>query len=163
MAESEFPPAVRIRSMVADDVFRGFLETLVALSPTGLSCKEALSIYSQREQNPHLLTLVAIATMGPYQGKVVGTLSVVYEQRFIHRGGITARIEDFAVHPHLQRQGIGQELLGYAILHAKSLKAYKITLIASDDNVSYYEQFGFKKSANNLRLDLAADSSEAIN
>ena len=75
--------------------------------------------------------------------KILGTLSILYEYKMIHNGGIVCKLEDFVVDKEHRSQGIGTELIEYAKKVAKEKGAYKIILDCSQDMIEYYKKKGF--------------------
>ena len=57
--------------------------------------------------------------------------------------GIVAHIEDLVVHYNYRNTGIGRSLIKYVI--NKSTNCYKIILDTSEELISFYNNFGFKK------------------
>ena len=75
--------------------------------------------------------------------KILGALSILYEYKMIHNGGIVCKLEDFVVDKEFRSQGIGTELIEYAKKVAKEKGAYKIILDCSKDMIEYYKKKGF--------------------
>lgn len=64
-------------------------------------------------------------------------------------GGRVAILEDMIVAPEYRRQGIGSDLIDYAIEHAKHLGCQRITLLTDGDNEAaqaFYRKHGFEGS-----------------
>ena len=72
---------------------RGFLATLDSLRPaSGIDPDRAREIFKGVESNQNHIIVVAEAG-----GQVVGTATLLIEQKFIHDGGMAGHIEDVAV------------------------------------------------------------------
>jgi glucosamine-phosphate N-acetyltransferase len=145
---SSEPPELMIRLMDATDLNRGFLETLDALKPTGLSHQQAIEIYRNRLKS-RLQTYVAL--MGD---RIVGTASVFIEPKFIHSGGVVGHIEDVSVNSESQKHGIGRALVEHLLSVCRRNGCYKVILDCAPDLVPYYERMGFYGWANAMRFDL---------
>ena len=65
--------------------------------------------------------------------EILGAITVLYEKKVIHNGGIVAHIEDFVVHNDHRSKGIGKELMKHAIDDCKKNKAYKVILDCKED------------------------------
>jgi glucosamine-phosphate N-acetyltransferase len=94
-------------------------------------------------------TLVAVS-----DDFILGTGTLVIEQKFIHSGGRVGKIEDVAVHPDNQRIGIGKLIVRKLIELASEAKCYKVILSCSEKNVAFYKRTGFRKHEYTMRLDL---------
>jgi glucosamine-phosphate N-acetyltransferase len=138
---------IKIRQMYRKDLDNNFLETLSALKPTTLTLDRLKHIHSKRVNI--VKTFVAIKDY-----KVVGTVSLLLEQKFINDGGICGHIEDMSVHKDHQKQGIGKALIEFAVEYARKKKAYKIILDCADDKVGFYMSCGFVIWQNSMRIDL---------
>ncbi|MCX7666466.1 MAG: GNAT family N-acetyltransferase [Gemmataceae bacterium] len=139
----------KIRELIEADLTKGFIETLESLTDVGLTPQEAIPIFRQRKASG-VLTLVAVNS----QDQIIGTASLIIEQKFIHRGGRIGHIEDVAVHPQAQGKGIGAALIQTLINAARTMKCYKVILGCNDKNIPFYEKQGFHKHENGMRLDL---------
>lgn len=125
------------------------LETLKALTVVSDISTEARSQIAEILTNPPYYVFVA-----EEDRVIVGTTTLLAEQKIARGGGICGHIEDVAVHADHQGKGIGSKLLTTAIDKARELGCYKIILDCSDANMSYYEKFGFTKVENCMRIDL---------
>lgn len=73
---------------------------------------------------------------------ILGAITVLTEQKFIHNGKCVAHIEDFVVKEY-RSQNIGKDLMNYAINYAKQNNCYKIILDTNNKLVNYYSNYGF--------------------
>jgi len=87
-------------------------------------------------------------------GRVVGSASLLVEEKFIHDGGLSSHIEDVAVHKDFQKQGIGAELVRFLVQEARRLGCYKVILNCREGNVPFYEKTGFHRHDVGMRIDL---------
>lgn len=145
------PICYTIIELREQDLQNGFLETLSFLSDLGEISSEKLSgTFSKVKQNADNNIFVAVTD----EGKVVGTITLLIEQKFIHGCGRVGHIEDVAVHENFRGQGIACHLIDKAINVAKEAGCYKIILDCKENLVSFYEKFGFEKHEIEMRLDL---------
>ena len=95
--------------------------------------------------------VVWICTEG---GKVVGTVTVHVEQKFIHGGARYARIEDLFVMPGWRNRGIAGMLLNRAMQYCQDPVncIRKVSLTCTDELVSFYERRGFSNRQNDLSV-----------
>lgn len=78
------------------------------------------------------------------EGKIVGTVSLLFEQKCNRSGGICVHIEDVVVDQHYRSVGIATQLLDFALNRAKQRRAYKVVLECTQDLTALYEKVGFK-------------------
>jgi glucosamine-phosphate N-acetyltransferase len=74
---------------------------------------------------------------------ILGAITLLTEQKFIHNGKCVAHIEDFVVKKEYRSQNIGKDLMNYAINYAKQNNCYKIILDTDTKLVNYYSNYGF--------------------
>ena len=77
--------------------------------------------------------------------KIVGSITLIIEQKLIHNGSCSGHIEDFVVLKEYQSQGIGKLLLEYVINICKQNNCYKCILDCNETLENYYIKNGFKK------------------
>lgn len=137
-----------IRPLKKEDIYNGFLETLQSLSPSSDS-KTAESIFELLTIN----TWIKIFVAENQHGRIVGTVTLLVEQKFIHNSGKVAHIEDVSVASDHQKQGIGDLLMKYVVEEAKRENCYKIILNCTKELAErFYSKFGFKESNIEMRL-----------
>jgi glucosamine-phosphate N-acetyltransferase len=138
-----------IREIEEDDLENGFLETLDFLrNASGLDKNKAKEILKKIKQNPNHIIYVAIDNK-----KIVGSTTLLIEQKFIHDGGFVGHIEDVVVRKDCEGKGIGIKLVTSLLERAKEKKCYKTILDCKDDVKQFYERIGFKHESNGMRYD----------
>ena len=86
--------------------------------------------------------------MARYQGEVIAMVSLLFTISTA-LGGRVALLEDMVVNPKHRGQGIGSQLLGYAVEFARTYQILRITLLTDHDNSAakqIYQQQGFQQS-----------------
>ena len=142
-------PKIIIREIEEDDLKNGFLETLDFLRNTGdLDKNKANEILKKIKQNPNHIIHVAIDNK-----KIVGSTTLLIEQKFIHDGGLVGHIEDVVVRKDYEGKGIGIKLVTSLLERAKEKNCYKTILDCKDDVKQFYERIGFKRESNGMRYD----------
>jgi len=142
-------PEIIIREIEEDDLEKGFLETLDFLRNTGdLDKNKANEILKKIKQNPNHIIYVAIDNK-----KIVGSTTLLIEQKFIHDGGLVGHIEDVVVRKDYEGKGIGIKLVTSMLERAKEKNCYKTILDCKDDVKQFYERIGFKRESNGMRYD----------
>jgi glucosamine-phosphate N-acetyltransferase len=136
-----------IREMTPADLNSRFLETLASLSEVGLTPDEAEPVFRRR-------LVQGIRTYVALQGRqVIGTASLLVEQKYIHRGGLVGHIEDVAVHRTWQGRGIGTAVVGFATEEARKVGCYKVVLDCFEGLVPFYTRLGYRPFNLGLRVD----------
>ena len=140
---------IEIREIEEDDLEKGFLETLDFLrNASGLDKNKSKEILKKIKQNPNHIIYVAIDNK-----KIVGSTTLLIEQKFIHGGGLVGHIEDVVVRKDYEGKGIGMKLVISLLDVAKQRKCYKTILNCEDSLKQFYEKIGFKKTTNEMRYD----------
>jgi len=142
-------PEIIIREIEEDDLEKGFLETLDFLrNASGIDKNKAREILKDIKQNPNHIIYVAIDNK-----KIVGSTTLLIEQKFIHDGGLVGHIEDVVVRKDYEGKGIGIKLVTSLLERAKEKNCYKTILDCKDDVKQFYERIGFKRKSNGMRYD----------
>ena len=142
-------PEIIIREIEEDDLEKGFLETLDFLrNASDLDKNKANEILKKIKQNPNHIIYVAIDNK-----KIVGSTTLLIEQKFIHDGGLVGHIEDVVVRKDYEGKGIGIKLVTSMLERAKEKNCYKTILDCNDDVKQFYERIGFKRESNCMRYD----------
>lgn len=140
---------VNIRVLEKKDLKKGFLETLGNLNNQIPSIALGKEIFNYIKENDCYIIYVA-----EYSEKIVGTITLLIEQKFIHNGGKVCHLEDVCINKKYERNHIGTRLVEKAILEAKRKNCYKIILDCSLENCSFYKHFGFQKKEIQMRKNL---------
>ena len=138
---------VEIRNIVELDIENGFLESLDSLrEASDLDRKIGKDILRKIIANPdHIIHVAEI------NGKIVGSTTLLIEQKFIHNGGRVGHIEDVVVSKEYEGRGIGIKLVRSLLEKAKGMNCYKTILDCQDELIPFYERIGFKQESNQMR------------
>ena len=138
-----------IREIEENDLENGFLETLDFLrKASDIDKNKAKEILKKIKLNPNHIIHVAIDDK-----KIVGSTTLLVEQKFIHDGGLVGHIEDVVVRKDYEGKGIGIKLVTSMLECAKEKNCYKTILDCKDDVKRFYERIGFKRESNCMRYD----------
>ena len=142
-------PEVIIREIIEADLNNGFLESLDNLrKASNLEINLAKDILKKiildKNHTIHVAEL---------DGKIIGSTTLLIEQKFIHEGGCVGHIEDVVVRKEFEGQGIGMKLVISLLDIAKQRKCYKTILNCEDNLKPFYERIGFKQKSNEMRFD----------
>jgi glucosamine-phosphate N-acetyltransferase len=86
-------------------------------------------------------TFIFIIIMGE---KIIGTISIIIEQKLLHNGGKVGHIEDFVIDKYHCSNGFGSKLLDFAVDFCKENSCYKCILNCSENLKKYYEKHNFQ-------------------
>jgi len=138
---------IEIRDIIESDIDIGFLESLDSLrNASDLDNKTAKDILKKIIENPdHIIHVAEI------DGKIVGSTTLLIEQKFIHNGGKVGHIEDVVVSKEFEGRGIGNKLVTSLLEVAKAKNCYKTILDCKNELIPFYERLGFKQESNQMR------------
>ena len=138
---------IKIRDIVESDIDNGFLESLDSLrNASDLNKDTAREILKKIIGNPdHIIHVAEV------DGKVVGSTTLLIEQKFIHKGGKVGHIEDVVVSKEFEGRGIGIKLVTSLLEVAKAKNCYKTILDCKQELIPFYERIGFKQESNQMR------------
>jgi len=138
---------ITIREIVESDIEKGFLESLDNLrTASNLDREIATNILKKIISNPNHIIFVA-----EDGGKIVGSTTLLIEQKFIHEGGKVGHIEDVVVSKEFEGRGIGMKLVRSLLEKAETMNCYKTILDCADKLIPFYERIGFKQESNQMR------------
>ena len=138
-----------IRKIIEPDLKNGFLESLDNLRQTSnLEQNSVKNILKKILENENHIIHVA-----ELDGKIVGSTTLLIEQKFIHEGGFVGHIEDVVVNKEFEGRGIGMKLVLSLLDIAKEKKCYKTILNCEDKLIPFYEKIGFKQKSTEMRFD----------
>ena len=72
--------------------------------------------------------------------KIIGTGTLIIEQKVIHNFGKVGHIEDVVIDKNVQGKGLGKKLINFLIDQSKINNCYKVVLSCSDDKVNFYKK-----------------------
>lgn len=142
-------PDVLVREIQIGDLENGFLESLDSLKKASdLDPSEARRILSGILSDPDHAIFVA-----EQAGRIIGSITLLIEQKFIHKGGKVAHMEDVVVAAEMQGKGVGEKMVRHALDYARSRGCYKTIVYCLDEVRGFYEGAGFAPSTHGLRFD----------
>lgn len=143
-----------VRGIKLIDLRKGYLSTLKNLSEVGNiedNIERAEGIFNRVNANPLHKIFVAVDKL---TAEVIGSTTLLIEQKFIHNGGKAGHIEDVVTRKGFEGLGIGSALIDHALRVAKTVGCYKVVLDCSDTNVRFYQKAGFRVHETSMRYDL---------
>ena len=145
-----------IRKLSQDDLMNGFFECLKALTIVGdieNNLEQSNNILNNLPKNINIYVYYDESSEYNENNKVLGTATLLMEQKFIHNGGKVGHIEDVAINKQYQGLGIGKKLILHCLDVAEKEGCYKTILDCSEHNVIFYEKCGFKSKDIMMRYD----------
>jgi ribosomal protein S18 acetylase RimI-like enzyme len=143
-SRSDLPSIVRL---LADDALGSQRERNEDPLPKSYSLA-----FEQIERDPHHELMVAERS-----GEVIGTLHLMLLPSISFQGGLRAQIESVRVDRRHQSQGIGSEMMRWAVERAKARGAHLIQLTthkSREDAHRFYERLGFEGTHLGMKLNL---------
>ena len=138
-----------IRELKKEDLWNGFLTSLDSLrEASNIDKSKADDVFEKINSNEDYIIAVA-----EVDRKIVGSTTLLIEQKFIHDGGLVGHIEDVVVDKKFQGQKIGEEIMKFLLEKSKNRGCYKTILDCTDEVKPFYEKLGFKVIANEMRYD----------
>lgn len=139
-----------IRFVELSDLSSGLLEVLNELADTSqLTLEQAKKTILSIRSRGNKYIAVAIK-----DNIVIGTGSIILEEKLIHNHGLVGHIEDVIVTEKFRGENVGREIIEYLVRLAKIMGAYKVILSCTDNNVQFYEKCGFHSNCITMRKDL---------
>ena len=113
---------------------------------------QLIELYSQLSDCTHLsnedfLEIIRLNQIYVYineKFQIYGVITLLFEKKIIHNGGLVCHIEDLVVDKKYRKQNIGRLLVNHAINIAKK-DCYKIILNCNDKVKNFYIKNGFEE------------------
>ena len=137
---------IQVKELEEDFINESFFETLSNLAEVGEVSKD---VYQEIKKSNNIKIFVAFI-----DGKLVGTITALIEQKFIHQGGRVCHLEDLATRKGYENLGVGSRLIKQVIKYATEEGCYKVVLDCSQHNIAYYKKFGFKQHEISMRYNI---------
>ena len=80
--------------------------------------------------------------------KVIGTFTLLIMNNLAHQGAPSGIVEDVVVSSDCRGQGVGKQMMAYAMKECQKAECYKLSLssnIKREDAHHFYEKIGFEK------------------
>ena len=110
------------------------------------------SAFEQIHNDPHHELIVT-----ERNGKVIGTLHLMYLPSISYQGGLRVQIESVRVDKRFQSQGIGSAMMKWSVDRARQRGAHIVQLTthkSREDAHRFYERLGFRGTHLGMKLSL---------
>jgi GNAT superfamily N-acetyltransferase len=123
------------------------------LSSSGdLSPNETAAIWKRIQTYPNYKIYVAET-----EGKVLATFALIIIENLAHGGVRSGLVEAVAVLPEYQGQGIGKQMMQFAMNRCKDYRCYKMALSSNETRTEahkFYENLGFSRHGTSFKVEL---------
>jgi len=85
-----------------------------------------------------------------YMGKLIGSITILLEQKFIHNFALYAHIEDVFVSEDFRHMKIGSEMVKEALQYCKTINVFKVLLNCRKELEEFYSLNNFEKRQINM-------------
>jgi GNAT superfamily N-acetyltransferase len=117
-----------------------------------LSVEEARRIFDKTGSYPNYKLYVAVK-----DNKIIGSFALLIMDNLAHMGAPSGIVEDVMVSPSYQGQGVGKEMMSYAMAVCKKAGCYKLVVSSNKKRKEahkFYESVGFEKHGYSFRFKL---------
>ena len=145
-------PNIQVKELEDHHLINSFFDTLSNLTEIGIDVynKEfSRKIFEKIKKVDNIKIFVAIK-----DSDIVGSITAIIEQKFVHNGGKICHIEDVVTRKGFEKLGIGSILVEKVIEFAIQEKCYKVILNCSEYNSKFYEKLGFYKHDVGMRYNI---------
>ena len=120
-----------------------------------LSVDAARRLFNKMQSYPNYHIYVA-----SIEDNIVGTFALLIMDNLTHCGTPSGIIEDVAVDPNYQGQGIGKQMMTFAMNACKTAGCYKLVLSSNLKRMNaheFYRSLGFKQHGISFVIDLDSE------
>ena len=145
-------PNIQVKELEDHHLINSFFDTLSNLTEIGIDVynKEfSQKIFEKIKKGDNIKIFVAIK-----DSDIVGSITALIEQKFVHNGGKICHIEDVVTRKGFEKLGIGSILVEKVLELAIQEKCYKVILNCSEYNSKFYEKLGFYKHDVGMRYNI---------
>ena len=143
---------IQVKELENDDLSNSYFDTLSNLTEIGkdvYNTEFSQKIFEKIRKSSNIKIFVAIK-----DNDIVGSITAIIEQKFIHNGGKICHIEDVVTRKGFEKLGIGSILVKKVLEFANLEKCYKVILNCSEYNSKFYEKLGFYKHDIGMRYNI---------
>jgi glucosamine-phosphate N-acetyltransferase len=142
--------SIVVRKLEVEDFERGYLKILSQLSNIDINTitkEQILNFMNNLSSNINIFVLV-----DSINNKIIGSGTLLIEQKIIHNFGKVGHIEDIVVDSNYRGEGYGKQIIEYLVDYARQNQCYKVILVSNDHNSTFYNKLGFSKKDNSMAL-----------
>jgi GNAT superfamily N-acetyltransferase len=116
---------------------------LETAATTAMDLSSAADIFARMQRVPRYTMYVALAA-----GEVAGVFSLLIMENLAHGGAPSGIVEDVVVHPRWRRQGVGRQMMEFAMQQCRQANCYKLMLSSNLQRKAahrFYQALGFQR------------------
>jgi glucosamine-phosphate N-acetyltransferase len=134
-----------VRPLRRDDFAKGFMGVLAQLTQIGevTSATFEHRFDAMARANGVLGTYYVVVVEDTARRAIVGTATLLVEQKFIRGAALAGHVEDVVTDKGVRGAGIGRVLNEALLRLARKVGCYKVMLDCADNNIPFYEKFGY--------------------
>ena len=144
---------LRIRRIKIGDFQKGHITLLSQLTEVGEigheEYQEFLNYIQKRNSTHYIIVIEDIDTK-----RIVGSGTLIIEQKLIHNLGRVGHIEDIVIDKSYRGFGLGKLIIQHLKDKADGMACYKILLNCNRENVGFYNKCGFNEKDVGMRCNL---------
>jgi len=135
-----------IKHLKVEDFNKGYVDLLSQLSSIDkdLILENQFKIFIDELPSNHFIFVINDIE----KNKVIGSGTIIIERKIIHNFKNVGHIEDIVVDNNYRGAGLGKMIINYLLDFAEKNNCYKTILTCSNENIGFYEKFGFTKKDN---------------
>ena len=132
---------ILLRELEIEDYYKGYLVLLNYLTSCEImSYENFVDTFSRIKENPNHKIFV----LYDYERNIiVGTCTILLEQKFTHNSAVYAHIEDLVILSSYRYQHLGERLLKKVTNYAKDKNCYKIVLKCKSQVYDFFDNKNF--------------------
>lgn len=141
-----------VRPLNAKDFFNGYLDLLSQLTTVGDMSYMEFRDQLNKINKANTCKIFVIEHTDQLMQKLVGTATLLLEDKFIHNCGKVGHIEDVVIDEQYRGKGLAKKLINHLTEYARIERCYKVILDCSDENVVVYEKCGYIRKGNQMAI-----------
>lgn len=139
---------ITFRELEESDYEKGYFELLQHLTDCRKSSKDEFAEQLRQIKATGMTEII----VGVYKNRIISNITLIYEKKFIRNLGTVCHVEDFVIHPELQKMKLGTTICQLIKQKAKEANCYKIILDCSEEVKAFYIKQGFIKKSEGMAL-----------
>lgn len=129
------------RRIESSDYYKDYLlllEQLTIVEKEKINYQQ-FKIFVESLSNNHIIIVIED------NNKIIGSGTLLIENKVIHNMGSVGHIEDIIIHNNYRKLGLGKKIIDELVNISVKSNCYKIILDCSEKNTKFYEKSGFTK------------------